>query len=484
MALITRLKKNLSLKKQFFIFCVISIILSLIVSTILIITTILIFSPMKAVASIEEFAETNKEKLLNKDFKVEMDRNFQERMNKSSDSYWVILKDKSIIYSSISREIPKELNMEATKYSKKAAEDKNYRVIFKPITLNGELKGALVLKCKNRLIFNIKFINNLLEANNWELVFNFFILLPILLISPIIIILIFSILFAKSITNPLKEIILWSENIKNNNLNFEVDMSYNNEMGKVMRAFEEMRGTLESSLKAQWRMTKERKEMVLSLTHDIKTPITVICGHLELITGNYSNVNEEDKKKSLDVIMSNANRVKTLVNELNEVWDLEKPEFRLNRNNVNLVEFLDEIEDKFSYICSEKNINFSVSHPFNGEEYFNFDAFRIEEILENLISNSLRFTKESDSVKIECSKKDDNLMFKVSDSGQGFDEEDINKVFERFYKEPNTTTQKHNCGLGLYICKLIVQKHNGWIKAYNNSGAVVQFLIKDTHSSI
>ncbi|MBU3183378.1 sensor histidine kinase [Clostridium estertheticum] len=487
MAMITYIKRNMSLKKQFFIFCILSIVLSFILTLVFVSIIGITLAPLRSVVSIEEFAETNKDKLLKKSFKVQIDKKFKDEMLKNeignSVNYWIILKDKTILYSYINQALPKNTEIQPIQYSKKLFDEKNSetnRLILKPLVFNGEVKGALVLKCENRFIFNIKFISKLIERSMADSFVNFLILLPAVLFSPIIIILVLSLLFAKGISEPLKQIIIWSEKIKNNDLDFKVDVSYKNEIGRVMEGFEDMRAALENSLKEQWVMAKARKDMILSLTHDIKTPITVICGHLELITGPYPNITEEYKEKSLTIITNNANRVKTLINELNEVWDLEKPDFLLSRKDINLVEFLGEIEDEFFYICNEKSINFSIRHSFNEEECSNFDAFRIEEILENLISNSLRFTNEKGYISIKCLRKDEGLIFQISDSGRGFDEKYINTIFERFYKGQSSENEKNNCGLGLYICKLIVEKHNGWIKAYNNigCGAIVEFFIK------
>lgn len=480
MAVSTYFKRRVSLKKQFFIFGLLSLILSMVLSVVFLgITNTVILEPLKNLADIEGFVETNKKDVLSTNFKAQMDAEIKKYIKEKA-SYWVVLNDHGILYSASEENLNKEIKLENKLYSEKVV-DKNtneeYRIIYKPIILDGKLKGGFVLKCKNKLILNIRLALDLAEKNELDSITNLFMLIPSLLMPPIIVVLLISFMLFKNINEPLEKIISWSEKIKNNDLNFKVDSSYNNEFRYVMEAFEDMRAALESSLKTQWLMTKQRKDMILSLTHDIKTPITIICGHLELITGEYSNINEESKKKSLDIIMNNANRIKKLINELNEVWDLEKPDFLLNIQNINLLEFLNEVQDNFCYTCNEKKVRFDISHNFNKETCFKFDAFRIEEVLENLVSNSLRFTDEGGSITIECKLKKEELIFKIADTGRGFEEECINDIFERFYKGKSAENGNSNCGLGMYICKLIVDKHKGYIKAYNNDkgGAVVEF---------
>lgn len=107
---------------------------------------------------------------------------------------------------------------------------------------------------------------------------------------------IFSLLFARGINKPLKELINASETIKHGRLDFAINTSYNNEIGQVLKSFEDMRKTLQDSLKKQWTMEEQRKDMILSLTHNIKTPVTIINGHLELISSYEQSLTSNQKK--------------------------------------------------------------------------------------------------------------------------------------------------------------------------------------------
>ncbi|OAJ74196.1 hypothetical protein AYJ08_10210 [Brevibacillus sp. SKDU10] len=312
---------------------------------------------------------------------------------------------------------------------------------------------------------------------NSFLIFLFF---PIVLLTPILTIAILSYQFSKGITDPLKEIINASSMISNNELDFSIDTSYNNEMGQALKAFENMRSALESSLKTQWSMTEQRKDMILALTHDIKPPITIICGHIELLTGSYSSITEEQKDKSLQTIGTHAQRVKRFIQELNEVWDLERPEFVLQKKQVNLAEFLAEIEDKFSYLCKQKEVVFSVTHSLDAGCRGSFDPFRIGEVIENIVSNAIKHTSSGDRIRLEAFLTDESLTMKITDLGAGFESQELSTIFTKYYKGSNSGMHKSSVGLGLYICQLIVEKHEGAIKAYNHNesgGAVIEFTI-------
>nr|WP_276561836.1 ATP-binding protein [Brevibacillus halotolerans] len=221
--------------------------------------------------------------------------------------------------------------------------------------------------------------------------------------------------------------------------------------------------------------------MILALTHDIKTPITIICGHIELLTGSYSSITEEQKEKSLQTIGTHAQRVKRFIQELNKVWDLERPEFVLQKKQVNLADFLAEIEDKFSYLCKQKEVVFSITYSFDAGCRGSFDPFRIGEVIENIVSNAIKHTSSGDSIRLEAFLTDESLTMKITDSGAGFEVEELSTIFTKYYKGSNSGMHNSSVGLGLYICQLIVEKHEGAIKAYNHSesgGAVIEFTIR------
>ncbi|WDV45760.1 ATP-binding protein [Clostridiaceae bacterium M8S5] len=150
----------------------------------------------------------------------------------------------------------------------------------------------------------------------------------------------------------------------------------------------------------------------------------------------------------------------------------------LNIQETRIVEFLSSIKKNISCFCEDNNVILKVSHSFKDKDCNYFDAFRIEEMLLNIVSNSLKYTKQDDEILLESFIKNNLLVFKVSDTGKGFKSQ-TDMIFNKYYKENENTSHKNSSGLGLYICKLIAEKHNGNINAYNNAqgGATVEFSI-------
>ncbi|MFD3158781.1 ATP-binding protein (plasmid) [Haloimpatiens sp. FM7330] len=483
MGVFKHINKNLKIKTQFVLFfistTIVSIILSLIVLTLFLSTCY----NKKVACSNEVYASRNVDKIFNENFKNEIDR---EVLKKDFD-YWIVLKNKDVLYSSTDSKLPGEISIKSNRYFTKEYDKKDkkmYVVVFTPLISNNKLKGGFVQKYKSNSIAETAVIDKLMRKVGSDLFYPLFAIISVLLIHFIVVIC-FSWLFSSGINKNLKKLIKISDKIKNGRLDFKIDLSYKNEIGEVLKAFEEMRSTLEKSLKTQWLMTQQRKDMILALTHDIKTPITIIYGHLELLSGNYGNISEKQKEDYIKILLNNADKVRRLINQLNEVWDLERPNLSLNVQAVNMDEFISCIKENIYCLCNEKKVNFVVSHSFKDTESCYFDAFRIEETLSNIISNSLKYTKENDEILLESFLKDNSLFFRVSDTGKGFTNE-TNIIFNKYYKENEDVAYKNSSGLGLYICKLIVEKHNGKIHAYNNTkgGATVEFSLPRRNAHI
>lgn len=470
------INKKLKIKTQFILFFIFTTIVSIIISSIVICSVLFISYNKKLACSNEMYATRNIDKIFDENFKMEIDEQTKEKKF----NYWVLLKNKDVLYSSNSSELPEGISIKSNRYSVKEYnknDKKTYMIVFTPLIFNNELKGGFVQKYISNPIVETTVIDNFIQKIGCELFFNLFSIIAIFLIN-IIVTVSFSLLFSFGFEKSFRKLIIMSDEIKNGRLDFTTDLSYENEIGDVLLAFEDMRLALENSLKTQWLMTQQRKDMILALTHDIKTPITIIHGHLELLSGNYTNISDKEKESYVKILLNNADIVRVLINQLNEVWDLERPNLSLNMQNVNIEEFISCIKENISYLCDEKKVNFVISHSFKGTDSCFFDAFRIEETLSNIISNALKHTKENDEILLESFLKDNSLLFRVSDTGKGFtNETDI--IFNKFYKGNEDIAYKSSSGLGLYICKLIVEKHNGKIHAYNNAngGATVEFLL-------
>ncbi|EJP6471989.1 HAMP domain-containing histidine kinase [Clostridium botulinum] len=308
-----------------------------------------------------------------------------------------------------------------------------------------------------------------------------------LVYSPFVYIIVFTIIFTrkliKSIKQPINEIIDASNKIKEEDLDFEINYKSNNELGKLVSSFEDMKNALKESLNKQWIMEEDRKEMIKAIAHDLKTPITVIQGHVEvLIEGGIKDPIRVEKY--LNIIKANTERMGRLISDMNLASEIENKSFDLVPVKVDIIEFLEKKQQDYKVLCKDKNIEFKLllEKKFNLNREFSIDAERLEQILDNIISNAIRYTPSGKSIITKVKVYNNIIKFIVEDEGTGFNDKELCYVFEKFYRgDSSRSKEKGHSGLGMYIVKILVEKHNGWITAENKEkgGARIKFTIKE-----
>ncbi|MEW9096913.1 MAG: HAMP domain-containing sensor histidine kinase [Clostridiaceae bacterium] len=304
-------------------------------------------------------------------------------------------------------------------------------------------------------------------------------------LSPIIYVVIFTLLFSrrfsKSINKPIQDLIQASKKIKERDLDFSISYNAQNELGELVGSFEEMRKGLSTSLTRQWEIENERRDMVRAIAHDLRTPLTIIKGHLEILQDG--GVENKDRLlRYLDIIDDNTKRAIKLIEDMNMLAKIEGVEFTLNFTPVDIIDFIDKKSEEYNLLCSKKNIEFksSVDCKKRNKDLVNIDKDRISQVLDNIVFNSFRFIKEDGSIFLYVMVEENKITIKISDDGEGFSAKDLKNIFKKFYQgDESRSKEKGHSGLGLYISKLIVEKHGGKIKAYNSEegGANVEFYI-------
>ncbi|MCB2309522.1 HAMP domain-containing histidine kinase [Clostridium tagluense] len=354
------------------------------------------------------------------------------------------------------------------------------KIKFIPIMDNeGNLKGTVALQ------YDIK--PSIANKKHETLVLAF---QTFLMFSPFIFIIFFTLVLTRkliyTIQTPIAEIIAASNKIKEKDLDFDIIYKSNNELGKLAASFQDMKNALKEALHKQWIMEEDRKEMIKAIAHDLKTPIAIIQGHVEvLLCGN--NSNPIRLEKYLNTIKSNTERMGKLISDMNTAAEIERQDFDLNGVKLNIIEFLENKADDYVILSNCKNVEFKLC--IKDERIITTEVFidiqRVEQILDNIISNALRYTPEGKSIKMIVKITSTIMSFTIEDEGEGFEEKDLPYVFQKFYKgDASRSREKGHTGLGMFIVKTLVEKHNGWIVAENRKrgGARIKFVIKEIHT--
>lgn len=223
------------------------------------------------------------------------------------------------------------------------------------------------------------------------------------------------------------------------------------------------------------RLQEQKDDLFAMLIHDIKNPAGIIKSLVELLKGY--DLSAIDQQEIMDDIVKTSKKIVQLSNEVSRVLALESGNLYLNKQTANVQLVVENVYRRFKVKAKEKNILLIFNKSINLPE-IEFDEDKIDEILSNLVSNAIKFTQDGGSVRIKTQKIDSNIVFEVSDNGQGLSQEDLQLAFKRGAQlSARPTGGETSTGLGLWIVKKLVEAHNGrvWVRSSVGKGATFAF---------
>ena len=212
------------------------------------------------------------------------------------------------------------------------------------------------------------------------------------------------------------------------------------------------------------KMLNESKLRFFSnISHEIKTPITLISGPIEVLLERYKN--NYDVTEKLALVKRQTKKIRQLVDQVHDFRRAEANLLKMNYSRFNFNDFLQELANDFMFLASKDQKDFQLVAK-NKDIIVSADKGKIEKICNNLINNAFKYTKAGDTIIIEFSCVEKDLNISVSDTGMGIEEADLGHVFERFYQSQNTQDEHiAGSGIGLAFSKKLVEMHYGYISA-------------------
>ena len=225
--------------------------------------------------------------------------------------------------------------------------------------------------------------------------------------------------------------------------------------------------------------TAAKLQFFTNISHEFRTPLTLILGPLQQILSNYNGSNEMYKK--LMVIESSSNHLLSLINRLMDFRKFENKQFVLESAQGNIVKFLNEIFLSFTEYAKDGNYTYTFSTS-DEEILVYYDRYKLERVFYNLISNAFRYTPKGGVISMSIKKEEKDIVIEIGDSGVGISEEYIDKIFDLFFEIPTHQQVENNynkgTGIGLSIVKNIVNLHKGTITVENKSSKGAIFSVK------
>nr|WP_315148608.1 two-component regulator propeller domain-containing protein [uncultured Flavobacterium sp.] len=225
--------------------------------------------------------------------------------------------------------------------------------------------------------------------------------------------------------------------------------------------------------------TSAKLQFFTNISHEFRTPLTLILGPLQQILSNYNGSNEMYKK--LKVIESSANHLLGLINRLMDFRKFENKQFVLESAQGNIVKFLNEIFLSFSEYAKDGNYTYTFSTS-DEEIRIYYDRYKLERVFYNLISNAFRYTPKGGVISMSISREEKDIVIAIGDSGVGISEQYLDKIFDLFFEIPTHKNVENNynkgTGIGLSIVKNIVDLHKGTITVENKSSGGAIFAVR------
>lgn len=280
------------------------------------------------------------------------------------------------------------------------------------------------------------------------------------------------IFYRRKIEKPVAILSGASENISNNRLDFSVEAPEENELGDLCLSFEKMRVALQDNNLEMWRQVEERKRLNAAFAHDLRTPLTVLKGQSEMLVKYAPKMSEDKIVSTAEMMKRHIIRLENYVDTMSDLQRLE--DIEVTKERIEVKEFEKQLRITGTAICTEKD--FTLFQNLSDRQSVKIDIPVVMQVYENLLSNALRYAKTK--IEVTVDRHNEFLMLIVADDGTGFTSKDLSNAMKPFYRAESESHNEH-FGMGLNICKILCEKHGGYIQISNENGAKVIAAFKE-----
>lgn len=281
--------------------------------------------------------------------------------------------------------------------------------------------------------------------------------------------------FSKRILKPITLLKNAAGQISTGDLECEIIQDGDEEIRELCADFEKMRVQLKDSIRMKMRYDDNRKMLVSSISHDLKTPITSIKGYVEGIMDGVAN-NPEKLRKYLTTIYSKAEQMDVMIDDLLLYSKLDLNQIPFDFQKVNILEYFSYCVQESTLELEKYNIKIRLENSLEEAKYVMIDSQRLKRVIINIIDNSRKYMgKEQGEIIIMLRETNSSIVIEIKDSGVGIDKEHIDKIFDKFYRGDLARSGTKGSGLGLAIAKQIVEGHRGkiWVISEENKGTSI-----------
>jgi signal transduction histidine kinase len=285
----------------------------------------------------------------------------------------------------------------------------------------------------------------------------------------------------RGVAVPLNCMKIATQNIKDGNLDFELSVETEDEIGQLCKDFGEMRLRLKDTATEKMEYDKRSKELISNISHDLKTPITAIKGYVEGIMDGVADTPEK-MERYIRTIYNKANEMDMLINELTLYSKIDSNRIPYNFAPLSVSEFFRDCADELKIDIESRGIHFDYLNYVENDVHIIADAEQIKRVINNIISNSVKYMNKTEkNILLRIKDVGDFVQVEIEDNGKGIGSKELPYIFERFYRtDASRNSATGGSGIGLSIVKRIIEEHGGkiWATSKEGTGTVMYFVIR------
>lgn len=288
----------------------------------------------------------------------------------------------------------------------------------------------------------------------------------------------------RSVATPLVKLRKATQNIKDGNLDFVLDVEGADEFAELCRDFEEMRRRLKESAEEKLVLDKENKELISNISHDLKTPITAVKGYVEGIMDGVADTPEK-MDRYVRTIYNKTVEMDHLINELTFYSKIDTNRIPYTFSKLNVEDYFSDCAEEVGLELETRGIQLCYANYVDSDVQVIADGEQIRRVIHNIISNAIKYMDKGKGMKgiIQIRVKDvgDFVQVEIEDNGKGIAAKDLPYIFDRFYRtDVSRNSAKGGSGIGLSIVSKILEDHGGkvWATSREDIGTIMYFVLR------
>lgn len=288
----------------------------------------------------------------------------------------------------------------------------------------------------------------------------------------------------RSVATPLVKLRKATQNIKDGNLDFVLDVEGADEFAELCRDFEEMRRRLKESAEEKLVLDKENKELISNISHDLKTPITAVKGYVEGIMDGVADTPEK-MDRYVRTIYNKTVEMDHLINELTFYSKIDTNRIPYTFSKLNVEDYFSDCAEEVGLELETRGIQLCYANYVDSDVQVIADGEQIRRVIHNIISNAIKYMDKGKGMKgiIQIRVKDvgDFVQIEIEDNGKGIAAKDLPYIFDRFYRtDVSRNSAKGGSGIGLSIVRKILEDHGGkvWATSREDIGTIMYFVLR------